>query len=233
MEQLAVGVWRAMDTTAAACHAALLDEWAPEVLATEPVEALTINIADIDQGIYAQAPDERGLVPNADALIVLGLERAHDLDDLPVRDPLHKVSRRVDVWRVLSYQRKGDEPAASPAPTPGIKFVSFMQRAEALSHEQFVRYWTERHTPLAVERHVGLWRYVQHVVRRAYTPGGRAIDGIAELHFRTREDFEQRFFDSDEGRRLIMADVTRFMRRDWSQAALMTEHVLRAPASQT
>ena len=76
--------------------------------------------------------------------------------------------------------------------------------------------------------HVGLWNYTQHVVRRAYTPGGLATDGIAELHFRTRDDFENKFFDSDAGRDVIMADVDRFMDMRRSTASLMTEYVMRA-----
>jgi len=228
VEQLAVGVWRAMGTTAPACHAALLDEWAPEVLALDGVGALTISVADIDQGRHAREPDAHGLTPNADALLVVGLERAHDLDDLPARDLLHKVARRVDVWRVLSYVRKGRLPGVTGGPTPGITFVSFPQRAEGLTHEQFVRHWTECHAPLAVDHHIGMSRYVQHVVRRAYTPGGRTVDGIAELHFDTRDDFERRFYDSDEGRRLIRDDVAKFIAQRSSAAALMTERVLRA-----
>ena len=105
--------------------------------------------------------------------------------------------------------------------------VSFMERAEGLTHEQFARHWTERHTPLAVRHHVGLWNYTQSVVRRAYTPGGNAIDGIAELHFRSREDFADRFFDSDEGRAVIMADVKRFMTRPRPETALMRELPIR------
>ena len=97
-----------------------------------------------------------------------------------------------------------------------MKLVSFMRRAEGLNHEQFVRHWTEQHTPLALEHHPGLWNYTQHVVRRAYTPGGRDIDGIAELHFASRDDFDNRFFDSDDGRQVIMDDVARFMGRPGS-----------------
>jgi uncharacterized protein (TIGR02118 family) len=216
-----------MDTTGAACHAALLDDWAAEVLGLDTVEALTVNVADADQGRYAREPDEHGLVPNADALVVLGLERAHDLDDLPARDLLHKLARRVDVWRVLSYRRKGDEPTASDAPTPGIKYVSLVTRAEGLTHEQFVRHWTERHTPLALEHHVGMSGYTQRVVRRAYTPGGRTIDGIAELTFPTRAALDERFYDSDAGKRVIGDDVTRFIQRVPGSPTLMTERVLR------
>jgi uncharacterized protein (TIGR02118 family) len=122
-----------------------------------------------------------------------------------------------------------EAPRETPAgePAPGVKMVSFMRRADGLTHEQFVRHWTENHTPLARRHHLGLWNYTQNVVRRALTPGGAAIDGVAELHFRTREDYEERFFDSDEGRAVIMADVPRFMRPPSRETALMRELPLR------
>jgi uncharacterized protein (TIGR02118 family) len=111
--------------------------------------------------------------------------------------------------------------------------VSFMRRAEGLTHQQFARHWTEQHTPLALRHHVGLWNYTQNVVRRAYTPGGGQIDGIAELHFRTREDFEERFFDSDDGRAVILADVKRFMGSPGPETAIMSELPLRSTATAT
>jgi uncharacterized protein (TIGR02118 family) len=163
---------------------------------------------------------------------VLGLEQAHDLDDLPGRDDLYRCARRVDVWRVRSDHPKAYTrtwPDGTEA--PGIKLVSFMRRAAGLNHEQFVRHWSEQHTPLALMHHPGLWNYTQHVVRRAYTPGGRDIDGIAELHFESRAAFETRFFDSDEGREVIMDDVARFMGRPGSGSGLMTELPMRTAAS--
>ena len=68
-------------------------------------------------------------------------------------------------------------------------------------------------------------------MRRAYTPGGRDIDGIAELHFATRDDFEQRFFDSDAGRAVIMEDVARFMSNPAAGSGLMVELPIRTVAS--
>jgi hypothetical protein len=76
-----------------------------------------------------------------------------------------------------------------------------------------------------------LWNYTQNVIRRAYTPGGGTFDGIAELHFRTRDDFADRFFDSDEGRTVIVEDVERFMARPRPETALMRELPLRTPGS--
>ena len=236
-EHLLVAIWRAAAVAPDALGAQILDAWAPEALAAEPVVSCTVNLAETDQGQYTREPDAAGLVPNCDVLIALGLTRAHDIDDVPARDALHAVARRVDIWRVDPHYVIAAEPAGDDGePAPGVKMVSFMRRAESLSHEQFVRHWTENHTPLATRHHIGLWNYTQNVVRRALTPGGDAIDGVAELHFRTRADFEEKFFDSDEGRAVILADVKRFMRPPSNETALMREIPLktagaRAPRS--
>ncbi len=233
-EHLLVGIWRASTVTAAQVTSALLDTWAPEALARASVESCAVNLAEADQGPYARDPDAHGLVPNCDALIALGLDRAHDLDDVPERDLLYGLSRQVEVWRVdrhrpIVWTRSWPDGEMAP----GVKMVSFMQRADGTTHEQFVRHWTERHTPLAQRHHVGLWNYTQNVVRRAYTPGGSAFDGIAELHFRTRDDFVDRFFDSDEGRAVILADVKRFMNRPRPETSLMREFPLRTPRARS
>ena len=227
-EHLLVAIWRAAGVAPAALASQIVDTWAPEALAAEPVVSCTVNLAENDQGLYAREPDAQGLVPNCDALIALGLTRAHDIDDVPARDALHAVARRVEIWRVdphrvIAAERAGPDGEASP----GVKMVSFMRRAEAMSHEQFVRHWTENHGPLAQRHHIGLWNYTQNVVRRALTPGGDAIDGVAELHFRTRADFENKFFDSDEGRAVILADVKRFMMPPSKETAVMRELPLR------
>lgn len=209
METLVIALWRAPDTNAATCRAALLDEWVSQALYGEGVLAVELKTQLPDQGPHTHVPDERGDVPNADALITLGLERAHDLDDVPARDLLHKLARRIEVWRVQTHQRRVC--VATLESAPRVVMVSFVQRLHDLSHEQFVRHWTERHTQLALRHHVGLCGYRQHVVRRAYTPGGHVIDGIAELEFATRDDFEQRFYDSDDGKQIIRADIARFI----------------------
>jgi uncharacterized protein (TIGR02118 family) len=224
VEQLAVAVWRAAGTTRDDFRAALVADWATPAIDIDGVIDLTVNLAAADQGAYTRTPDADGLTANADGFVVLGLEQAHDLDDLPGRDDLYRLARRVDVWRVRSAHPKTYTrtwPDGTEA--PGVKLVSFMRRAEGMNHEQFVRHWSEQHTPLALAHHPGLWNYTQLFVRRAYTPGGRDIDGIAELHFATREDFETRFFDSDEGRQVIMDDVARFMARPGPASGLMTE----------
>ena len=214
-----VALWRAADADVST----VIDDWAPLALKDANVQALTVSLADPDQGPYKDGDP-------VDVVIKLGLERAHDLDDVPDRGALYAIAREVNVWRVdprtpKQWQRTWPDGTEAP----GVKMVSFMRRAEGLTHEQFVRHWTENHAPLAVKHHVGLSNYTQNVVRRAYTPGGAAIDGIAELHFPTRDAFTDEFFDTDEGRAVIMADVKRFMAHPGPETALMRELSLRTP----
>ena len=227
-EHVLVAIWRAAGVAPEAVAGGIVDGWAPEALAESAVESCTVSLAELDQGQYTRPADAEGLVENCDAMIALGLERAHDLDDVPARDALHALARRMEVWRVDRHRPiVWDRSWPDGEPAPGVKMVSFMQRADGLTHEQFARHWTQQHTPLAIRHHVGLWNYTQNVIRRAYAPGGQAIDGVAELHFRSRRDLVDRFFDSDQGRSVILADVARFMARPRPETALMREVALR------
>lgn len=122
---------------------------------------------------------------------------------------------RVWAWRVEEHSPKvGDDRCA-------VAMVSLMRRNPEMDHEGFTHHWTERHAPLAQRRHVGLHDYRQYVVVDPLTAGAPEIDGIAVLGFRTRSDFDERFFDSDEGRDEIMADVARFMDRPGRETTLV------------
>jgi uncharacterized protein (TIGR02118 family) len=220
VESLLIAVWRSPE----ADIESLLDTWIPVAMKDRGVEACTISFADPDQGPFAGPP--------CDALIELGLARAQDLDDLPSRHELYALAREVNVFRVdprhvITWDRSWPDGEYAP----GVKYVSFVRRAEELSHGQFVRHWTEVHAPIACTHHVGLAGYTQNIVRTTYTPGGAGIDGVAELRFRTRADFEDRFYDSDEGKAVIRADVKKFIGRSGISPTLMRELPLRTPAA--
>ena len=212
MEHLLIALWRASEANVQS----LLDTWIPVALEDPGVQSCTISFADPDQGLFAGPP--------CDALIALGLAQAQDLDDLPSRHELYAVAREVNVFRVdprrvVTWERTWPDGEYAP----GVKYVSFVRRAEELSHGQFVRHWTEVHAPLARTHHAGLADYTQNVVRTTYTPGGAGIDGVAELRFRTRADFDDRFYDSDAGKAAIRADVARFIGRSGISPTLMRE----------
>jgi conserved hypothetical protein len=130
-------------------------------------------------------------------------------------DTLVHLGTQVWVWRVEEH-----------VPKPGtesceVAMVSLMRRNPAMTHAAFAEHWTQNHAPLASRRHVGLHDYHQYVVAETLTANAPEIDGIAVLGFRTRADFDSRFFDSDEGRAEIMADVARFMDRPGRETTLV------------
>ncbi len=108
--------------------------------------------------------------------------------------------------------------------------VSPVFRAPAMTHEQFDAHWRDRHAPLALRHHIGMWRYDQYTITETLTDGAAPFDGIATLSFPTLDDFEGRLFDSDSGRDIIMADTARFLDLVRSESALMRETLLRGAA---
>jgi hypothetical protein len=162
--------------------------------------AKTISLAVDDQARFATGDP-------VDVLIAL---------EADVRPRVRVPARGVRVWAVQPFH-----PIVSSEPTT-IKMVSFVQRAAHLTREQFAEHWTQRHAPLARRHHLGLADYTQNVVLDPESD----IDGIAELRFRTRTDFETRFYDSDAGKAAIREDVQRFIARPSNLAALMRERQL-------
>src|SRR3954462_6597046 len=128
-ERLVIGVWRAPGVSLAECRDRVHNDWVPEAVQVHGLDDLTISLADDDQGPYMKEPDAQGLVPNVDALFKIGLETAHDLDDIPARDLLHRFARRVEAWRVDAVRVKEWERTwRDGEAAPGIRMVSFVQR---------------------------------------------------------------------------------------------------------
>jgi uncharacterized protein (TIGR02118 family) len=107
-------------------------------------------------------------------------------------------------------QKDGGSRAPLGTRSPGVKIVGLVRRAAGMTHDAFVAHWLGRHVPLALRHHPGLHRYVTNVVE---TPlgDGPEWDGIAELHFASREALRTGFFDSPAGERAIRDDMARFI----------------------
>jgi uncharacterized protein (TIGR02118 family) len=97
--------------------------------------------------------------------------------------------------------------------TPAIEQLAFVPRVASVTHEQFAEHWSERHTPLVRIHHPGMARYVQNVITEPLTPDARDLDGVAQLYFRTAYDLHERYFDSEEGQRIVFEDVAKFLER--------------------
>ena len=95
-------------------------------------------------------------------------------------------------------------------PTGGVVMWVLFGTRRSLGREASLAHWRDVHAPLAREHHVGMCRYVQHVV---VDGTDERVDAIAELHFASQADLDDRFYDSDDGRAAIAADVATFAGR--------------------
>lgn len=95
-------------------------------------------------------------------------------------------------------------------PAGALVMWVFFSKRRSVTKGQFVAHWRDVHAPLARKHHVGMSRYVQHVVVDGTDD---TVDGIAELHFASAADLRDRFYDSDDGVKAIAADVVHFSGR--------------------
>jgi uncharacterized protein (TIGR02118 family) len=171
-------------------------------------------------------PEEAGLRPGGnpafDAVIELWYDSIEDYLDparrsdsaegeQAVRADGASLISSVNLYHVreqVEREYARDWPAGQRS--PGVKSIYLARRHDSMSPDQFARHWGETHAPLALKHHVGMWRYARNVVAAQLSEGAEAWDGFAELHFRTAQDLRERFYDSDEGRAIIAADVARF-----------------------
>jgi uncharacterized protein (TIGR02118 family) len=128
-------------------------------------------------------------------------------------------------YHVFERYQKDTATWTAHAPSPGVKCIYLVRRAENVTHEAFDAHWANNHAPLARKHHIGVARYVQNPVLRTLTPGAPELDGFAELHFATYADQRERYIDSPEGLAIIRADVATFISNGSPHAT--TEYVLK------
>lgn len=180
-----------------------LHERCKQPLRHDGIVGWVANVADVSQDPVG------GGEPTAEAVVEVRLA-----PDAPVGDVVGHLLPGItaDVYEVeerLLWDRHGDWPLGERA--IGFNRIALVPKVESLTREQFAEHWTDVHGPIAARHHPGIARYVQNVVLRAHTPGAPDWDGIAELHFVRTEDFTERMYDSDEGRRIVREDVVRFI----------------------
>jgi uncharacterized protein (TIGR02118 family) len=109
-----------------------------------------------------------------------------------------------------------------------VKLVFLCRRRPDLTHERYAELLLRGHVPIALRHHPTMRKYVVNVVegRRA---GAEELDSIGELSFDTLDDFRERLFDSDAGRRIVEADVAGFM--GGAHAYVTREHVQKGPVT--
>lgn len=100
-----------------------------------------------------------------------------------------------------------------------IKLVEFLHRNPELTHEEFVDYWLETHSPLASEL-PGVKRYVTSLPTN---PEKSEYDGVLELYFEDRESLSAAF-DSDIGE-TVLDDAEEFIQVGKGPSMVVRESV--------
>jgi uncharacterized protein (TIGR02118 family) len=167
------------------------------------VERLVVDLVDVP-------PEEAGLRPGGepsyDAVMEVWLEQgAAAGTSMPMELPGTTHVYRVEETTEREYERTWPVGERSP----GVKSIYLARRRLDMTQADYAAYWGGTHAPLALKVHVGMWRYARNVVIEG-APGSDHWDGFAVLHFRTAQDLRERFYDSEEGRAAIAADVAEF-----------------------
>lgn len=186
------------------------------------VDELTLHLRDEPARELPLSPDLGA--PSFQALVeVAGDERAQAvLGALCDLGASHVY--QVECRRLKAYPRTWPDGAR----TPGVEMLACVRRAPALGADAFHAHWRERHGPLALRHHAGLWEYRQQRVLAILSPHSPDFDGIAVLGFPDAEAYRERLYDSPEGRAAISDDLARFVDLPRSEATFTGEYILRS-----
>lgn len=112
-----------------------------------------------------------------------------------------------------------------PAPTNGIKSITFMTRKSGMPIDRFRAYWLDIHGPLCAAV-PAVRRYVQNPTRRSIYDSGRtpAFDGAAMTWFEGLDALRAAAPTPEFVR--LREDVAQFVAQDRSPSVLTQEHVI-------
>jgi len=166
-------------------------------------------------------------LPHPPGLLGGAVLRPHPEEPSPHPEPVGAVmvaqfdpeaALRPEQWfaaPVVAYRvdRRVHIPGPDRLPERALVQCSFVRRLPPLTRAEFAAHWNDVHAPLVPVHHPGVARYVQHVVVEPLTADAPEVDGIAQLHFASTDDFRHRYYDSEAGRALVGADVATFIDR--------------------
>lgn len=103
-----------------------------------------------------------------------------------------------------------------------VKLIFLCRRRPDISHERYAELLLDGHVPIALRHHPAMRTYVVNIVQQS-PAGAEALDSIGELSFATLDDFRERLYDSEAGRKIVERDVSGFM--GGAHAYATTEHM--------
>lgn len=108
-----------------------------------------------------------------------------------------------------------------------IKRISLIKRKPGLTHEEFDKYWKEKHGPLAAKVIPGLRKYIQnHLVTM---PGvNYDIDGIVETWYDDLAAYQRyQAWRQSAAAKVLIDDEDRFLDRSSPVRYVVEEHIMK------
>jgi uncharacterized protein (TIGR02118 family) len=122
-------------------------------------------------------------------------------------DDIEAVAAVGDVGLYTVFSRQVKSPSGPPAPGRVVGAFGLVRHPE-LTHRRADDHWRDVHGPLALALHSAMCDYTQLSVVAVLS--GLVLDGMALCAFDSREDLRTRFFNDDEAKAAIEADVASF-----------------------
>lgn len=124
-------------------------------------------------------------------------------------DKLEQLAPIADVGLYRTTTRTIKALPDSIALGPDRCIASFgLVRNPALTHAECDAHWRDTHGPLALQMHSAMCDYLQISIDQVVH--GLELDGIALCAFENRSDLSAKFFNDDDAKAAIIADVTKF-----------------------
>ncbi len=134
-------------------------------------------------------------------------DRPYDTLVRVVTDRPDAVAPAAAVALHVVFARVIKAPAGAHPPRRAIGSFPLRHHPD-LNHRQADDHWRDTHAPLALTHHAAMCDYEQLSI--VHTVHGPELDGIALCAFADRDDLRHRFFNDDEARAAIEADVAAF-----------------------
>jgi len=185
MEKLVYGLWRGADQDVDPIRSALLDDVAPALL-NLGVDGLRIEVEDPAGKILRTGAADDGSLLCGSVSIWLDSYDSRG----PHEEAIRSAGASVHGWIVAESIAKayGDRRTWPDGDqSPGLSILTFFDKGEGVSHDDFYRIWHGEHTPLTFELHP-FWLYVRNQVLRAITPDAPRVRGIVYEAVSTDED---------------------------------------------
>lgn len=168
--------------------------------------------------------------PAPDGLIMFWLPTANHRG--PLESLLSDQHLRIAGYLVTeSCIKSGSENCVEGARTDGFSLVGFLRRPSRLSEKEWLHWWLDHHTQVAVETQ-STFRYVQNVVARTLTDNAPILDALVEEGFPVEAlTSPHAFYDAigDEERyqrhlKMMMESCRRFIDFDRLDSMPMSEY---------